>query len=212
MVRIALAEKGLPVQLKETAPWADSETLTALDPAGSIPILVDEPPTGGAKPISPINAIFEYLEEVYAAPRLLPATSAARADTRQLCAWISVKFEKEVIALSLRERIDKRLSRAGGPDYDRLEHGRAALAWHMDYFEWLLGQRAWFATETFSYADIAAAGALSALDYIGAVKWDDFPAVREWYARVKSRPSMRPLLNDRIEGVPPPAHYDDPDF
>jgi glutathione S-transferase len=50
------------------------------------------------------------------------------------------------------------------------------------------------------------------LDYTGDVDWQISPPVREWYARMKSRPSFRPLLTDRIPGMPPPAHYTDLDF
>ena len=61
-------------------------------------------------------------------------------------------------------------------------------------------------------ADIAAAAQLSCPDYIDLVPWETFPPVKDWYARLKSRPSMRPILRDRIDGLPPPAHYDNPDF
>jgi len=100
-------------------------------------------------------------------------------------------FDHEVIELTLRERIDKRLMRCGQPDHEKISQGAKALAWHLDYFEWLLDQRPWFAGEAYSFADIAAAASLSALDYIAAIPWNDFPALREWYARIKSRPSMR---------------------
>jgi glutathione S-transferase len=36
--------------------------------------------------------------------------------------------------------------------------------------------------------------------------------VKEWYARMKSRPSFRGVLADRVPGTSPPAHYDDLDF
>ena len=35
---------------------------------------------------------------------------------------------------------------------------------------------------------------------------------REWYAALKSRPSFRPLLSERMEIVGPPEHYDKVDF
>jgi glutathione S-transferase len=44
------------------------------------------------------------------------------------------------------------------------------------------------------------------------VDWRVSPAARDWYARVKCRPSFRPLLADRVPGFTPPAHYDDLDF
>jgi glutathione S-transferase len=36
--------------------------------------------------------------------------------------------------------------------------------------------------------------------------------VRDWYARIKSRPSFRPLLADTVAGMRPPAYYADLDF
>ena len=52
-----------------------------------------------------------------------------------------------------------------------------------------------------TYADLAAAAALSVLDYLGEIDWRDDAAAREWYTRVKSRPSFRPLLADRVRGL-----------
>lgn len=213
MVRIALAEKGLPAQLTEIRPWDDPQgRLAAVNPAGVLPVLIDEPPTGGEIALCPASVIVEYLEEAYANPPLMPATSAARAETRRLFCWFIEKFEHDVTLLTLREKIDKRLMRRGLPDYDLLRAGAEALSWHLDYASWLIDQRHWLAGDRMTIADIAAAAQLSALDYIDVVPWDKFPAVREWYARIKSRPAMRPVLKDRIDGLPPPAHYDNPDF
>lgn len=213
MIRIILAEKGLPVQLVEKRPWEDEDgSLSAMNPAGTVPVLVDEPPTGGELAVTPALAIVEYLEEAYGALPLLPSTSAARAETRRLCAWFMDKFDAEVSDFTLRETIDRRLMRRGQPDYERLKAGGGALAWHLDYAAWLLEQRHWFAGERYTLADIAAAAQFSALDYIDLVPWDKFPGVKDWYARIKSRPALRPILRDRMEGLPPPAHYDDPDF
>jgi len=212
MVRVILAEKGLPAELVETRPWDDSDTLSRANPAGAIPVLIDEPPTGGSLCVSPPAAIIEYLEDAYPAASLLPLTSAARAETRRLCMWFLDKFEREVIGLIVRERIDKRLMRCGQADYDLLKQGKAALSWHLDYLAWLLDQRTWLAGEKFSAADIAGGAYLSSLDYVDAVPWDQFSTVKDWYARIKSRPSMRPILRDRIDGLPPPSHFADPDF
>ena len=63
-----------------------------------------------------------------------------------------------------------------------------------------------------SYADLAAAAHLSCVDYLGDVPWEEDEAARAWYARIKSRPSFRPLLSDRIPGMAPSAHYDNLDF
>ena len=61
-------------------------------------------------------------------------------------------------------------------------------------------------------ADLSAAANLSLVDYSGDVPWDDHPLTKEWYVRVKSRPSFRCLLRDVIQGVPASRVYADLDF
>jgi glutathione S-transferase len=90
--------------------------------------------------------------------------------------------------------------------------GHANIHVHLDYIGWLTDRRAWLAGEHFSLADIAAAAELSAVDYVGDVPWDAHERARDWYARVKSRPSFRPILGDHVPGAPPPKHYADLDF
>ena len=212
MVRLILAEKGLPARLVETPPWGDDPALLARNPAGSIPVLIDEPPTGGEIAVAPAPVIAEYLEEAYRKPALLPATSAARAEARRLASWFDDKFEREVNAPVLRIKIDGRLR--GRARLDPVAHraGAEAMRWHLDYLCWLLDQRAWLAGEKMTIADLAAAAHLSANDYLDAVPWADFPAVKEWYQRLKCRPSFRPILADRLELAPPAPHYADLDF
>jgi len=50
------------------------------------------------------------------------------------------------------------------------------------------------------------------MDYLAAVPWEDHPATKDWYARIKSRPSFQGLLADNIPGLSPPKHYADLDF
>ena len=76
----------------------------------------------------------------------------------------------------------------------------------------LIERRRWLAGERITYADIAAAAQLSCVDYLGDVPWDVHEPARDWYARIKSRPSFRVLLADHLPGAPPPKHYADLDF
>lgn len=211
-IRLILAEKGLPAKLVVAPPWAENSELAALNPAGTVPVLLDEPPSGGEIAVSPANVIAEYLEEAYPASALYPATSAGRAEARRLLMWFEVKFERDVNAAIARRKIDDKLQGRRRFDPDQYRAGLEALAWHLDYLSWLLENRAWLAGEKMTVADLAGAAHLSVCDYLGAISWADFPLAREWYARVKCRPSFRPLLADRVEGLPPPAHYDDLDF
>jgi glutathione S-transferase len=50
------------------------------------------------------------------------------------------------------------------------------------------------------------------VDYLGDVPWEKHAGAKDWYARIKSRPSMRQVLADHISGLKPPAHYADLDF
>ena len=51
-----------------------------------------------------------------------------------------------------------------------------------------------------------------ALNPAGDVPWDAHEPAKEWYARIKSRPSFRQILSDHVPGVAPPKHYPDLDF
>lgn len=207
-----LAEKGLAARFVETSPSAASAELAHHNPAGTIPVLIDEPPTGGEIAVAPSLAIAEYLDEVYREPPLLPSTSAWRAEARRLAHWFEAKFDNEVNSLIVRRRID---GRTPGRRWGEPEPAREAaekMAWHLDYLSFLLERRAFLAGDRLTIADLAAAAHFSVSDYFGLAPWQDFPEARAWYQRMKSRPSMRPLLADRIEGTPPAPHYADLDF
>src|SRR5438477_329926 len=63
-----------------------------------------------------------------------------------------------------------------------------------------------------TYADLAAAAHLSAIDYLGDVPWNEDETAKTWYARIKSRPSFRPILAEWLAGVPASPTYVDLDF
>lgn len=212
-VRLMLAEKGLEFTLTEDEPWKEQPAFLALNPSEGIPVL--EEPDGhilcGHRPIC------EYIDEITSRP-LFGAYARDKAEVRRLCDWFDEKFNNEVTFYLAGEKILKRLN-GGTPDSDAIRAGKANILGHMNYMEWLLKQRNWLAGEVFTMADFAAAAQFSVLDYIGEVPWDKaengkylFEETKGWYARVKSRPSFRPLLTDRISGILPSAHYADLDF
>ncbi len=53
-------------------------------------------------------------------------------------------------------------------------------------------------------ADLAAAAHLSVADYLGGIDWRGHKQTVDWYAVMKSRPSFRPLLAERMEVIMPP--------
>ena len=87
-----------------------------------------------------------------------------------------------------------------------------ALAGHLVSRDSLLDGRRWLAGPVLTLADLAAAAQLSVADYLGGIDWRGHKQTVDWYAVMKSRPSFRPLLGERMEVIMPPAHYDKPDF
>ena len=173
-----------------------------------MPALIEE--NGLAVPDS--GVICEYLEEAYPDTPLLGRTLAERIEVRRLVAWFDGKFASEVTRNLVGEKFMKRLAGRGNPDAALLRIGYAQLREHLKYLAWLAENRKWLAGPSLSLADFAAAGHLSALDFVGDVDWSVAPGARDWYARMKSRPSFRGVLADRVPGVTPPAHYADLDF
>jgi len=207
-IRIILAEKKLAFEMVVEHPWSPRPEFLALDPAGEPPLLVE--PDGVA--IAGHTAIAEYLDEGYAEPILMGLDTRYRAEVRRLIGWFDGKFNREVTVNLVGEKIFKRQMGGSGPDSKAIRIGFASIGAHLDYLGALTESRRWLAGDSFSMADIAAFAHLSAVDYVGDVPWADHAAAKDWYARVKSRPSVRPLLTDCLPGIPPPAHYADLDF
>ncbi|MBC6983615.1 glutathione S-transferase family protein [Caulobacter sp. 17J80-11] len=209
--RLALGEKRLDFDEVVVRYWEPNPEFEALNPSGLTPVLVEETDRGQLV-VCETRAILDHLEETAKGDALLSPSPAERAEARRLLQWFDKKFDYEVNALLLHEKMEKRLLRLGPPDMPAMRAGREALRRHLGYFDELLQARDWLAGRRLSLADIAAAAHLSVLDYFGEVPWRDYPALKTWYSRIKSRPCFRPLLADRQPGIPPAEHYDDLDF
>lgn len=208
-VRLVLSEKRLPFELQIEKVWQRRPEYLALNAAATVPTLVDN----DGLAIADSSVICEYLEEAYPdAPALLPKGMAERVEARRLVAWFDGKFGADVSRNLLGEKFMKRLLGQGNPDAGALRAGYANLRHHIEYIGWLAETRRWLAGDELSLADFAAAGHLSSLDFASDVDWSISEPARDWYARVKSRPSFRPLLTDQVPGVTPPAHYANLDF
>jgi glutathione S-transferase len=207
-VRLVLAEKRLPFELRTEKVWERRADYLRLNPAGTVPTLIEE----NELVIADSGVICEYLEEAYPDTPLMGRTLAERVEIRRLLAWFGGKFGQEVTSNLLGEKFMKRLAGRGNPDATALRAGYANLRQHLEYIGWLSETRKWLGGSALSMADFAAAAHLSALDFASDIDWSISPAAKDWYARMKSRPSFRALLTDRVPGVTPPAHYADLDF
>jgi len=207
-VRLVLTEKGLDFDLCAEKVWHRRPEFLALNPAGQVPVLVE----GDSTVIADSGVIAEYLEEAYPEPALMGGDVKTRAEIRRLSAWFDLKFYREVTRNLTGEKVQKRFLRLGEPSSAAIRAGHANLPVHLDYITWLMERRNWLAGDDFSLADIAAAAQISTLDYIGDVPWDKHKGAKDWYARIKSRPSFRALLADHVPGLPPPKEYANLDF
>jgi glutathione S-transferase len=210
-VRLALGEKRLPFKDEPVRYWERPAELLVLNASGLTPVLIE----GDGRErlvLCESRAILDHLEETQPEPPLLGREPAERAEARRLLQWFDRKFDYEVGGFILHEKMEKRLLGLGAPDLASLRQGREALRAHLVYIEGLLAARDWLAGKRLSLADFAAAAHLSVIDYFGDVPWRDFPTVKTWYMKLKSRPCFRPLLADRWPGLAPAPHYDDLDF
>jgi glutathione S-transferase len=207
-VRIVLHEKKIDVDLKVENIWERRKEFLALNPAGEVPVLLEP----GGTALSGSNVISEFLDEIHPEPTLVGRHPLERAEVRRLVLWFDGKFNSEVTENLVGEKVMKRFLGLGAPDSKAIRAGHNNIKTHLSYISYLIERRKWLAGNELTLADIAAAAHLSAVDYLGDVPWTDHPSAKEWYARIKSRPSFRPLLSDHIPGAPPSKHYANLDF
>lgn len=207
-IRMMLSEKELEFSLQEEDFWQRRPEFLMLNPASQVPVLA----TDKGEVVCGSYSISEYLEEAYPEVQFFGSSLTERAEVRRIVDWFNQKFEREVATNILFEKLFKRLMGYGEPNSEAIRVGKRNLQHHLQYLGYLLEKRQWLAGDYLTLADIVAAANLSCLDYLGDMDWDSQPRVKDWYALIKSRPSFRAVLEDRVKGVRPPAHYTDPDF
>ena len=209
-IRLLLAERGLVSLPKIETPWHRNEDFLSLNPAGDVPVLVGE----DGMSLSGAMVIAEYIEETEDSSlhNFLWGEASARAEIRRLVHWFEYKFNREVGAPLLSERVIKRFSGQGTTSSVVIRAAISNLQIHLDYLDWLAEQGNWLTGKQISLADLAAAAHFSVLDFLGDVDWSRHAEAKSWYAKMKSRPSFRDLLADQVVGVNPPEHYSNLDF
>jgi len=206
-IRILMAEKRMLYVLKEETPWALSTDIKKINPAGELPVFIFD-----GNIIAGNYAITEFLEETYTQNRLINGNNKDRAETRRLIDWFDNKFYREVYQYIAGEKIYKRFALHQPPESKRIQTGINNLRFHLEYIDWMVERNNYLVSGGFSMADISAAAQLSIIDYLGDVPWEDFKNAKQWYSQIKSRPSFKEILNDRIKNIYPSTHYTNLDF
>ncbi|MGH1351271.1 MAG: glutathione S-transferase family protein [Methyloligellaceae bacterium] len=215
-VRLCLAEFGIEVDLQEEKPWEWRQDFLEINPSGMLPVLLLDEKTA----ICGSYAISEYLAET--AVKLhgggrrfecFPGEAGQRAEVRRLVDWFHGKFSIESSRHILEEKVYSRYKTASYDiDITVVRAAQENLRYHLRYVGYLAGRRNWLAGYDMSFADLAAAAHFSAMDYLGDVPWNECEPAKTWYTRVKSRPSFRSLLSEKIPGIAPAEIYSDLDF
>lgn len=206
-VRLCLGEKKVEVKLVEERYWEQDPEFRRRNPAGKVPVL-----KMGNKILTESMAICEYLEDTFPEPALMPRTVDGKYEVRRIVSWFDDKFYHEVTSKLMGERVFRKLMGTGYPDSSNVKAGAKAIKYHLDYMTWLLEKRRWLAGNELSLADFAAASHLSCLDYVSDVDWNRSEVVKDWYAKIKSRPAFRSILADNIPGFPQSPQYANLDF
>ncbi len=213
-IRICVAEFGGELELIEERPWDGRIEFLKMNPTGLVPVMIADDETI----VAGIEAVEGYLEDTrgQSVASQLGTTAAERAETRRLVAWFDGKFHHDVSAPLLIEKVVRRFvppdAGGGAPNMNNVRAALEKIRPQLDYIGSLIQNRNWLAGEEISVADFAAASHLSVLDYLGDVPWSANDDAKAWYQRIKSRPSFRSLLTDKIQGMPPPRIYADLDF
>ena len=205
-VRLMLGEKGVAHELVRESPWLRRDEFLDMNPAGQTPVMVDASRPG--MPLIDSVAICEYFEETVEKSAMINGPAANRAEIRRLVTWFDTHFYRDVSGPLLQERMVMRLVHRSAPDAGMLREAMRAAVGHLDYIDYLLDHRTWLAGATMSLADLAAAAQISVADYLGGIDWKSHETAKRWYVGMKSRPSFRPLLAERMEIISPPADYE----
>lgn len=206
-VRLSLGEKKIEVELVEERYWEGDTDFLRRNPAGKVPVLKMD-----GRTMADSTAICEFIEEKFPTPPLLPRDANMRYEARRLVGWFDDKFYHEVTSKLTGERVFRKVMGTGYPDSTNVKAGAKAVKYHLDYMAHLLDERRWLAGNDMTLADFAAAAQLSCLDYTSDVDWNRHEVVKDWYAKIKSRPAFRSLLADEVPGFQPAQHYADLDF
>ena len=200
LIRLAAGEKRISCNL-----------VAAEDAGAHLPVWVED----DGYSVTGIWAIVDHLENTYPDPPLLPEDAAERGEALRLLDWSMAIFHEEITRRIVFEKASQAQTGSHSrrpPNMETIRVGRSALRTTLPALGALAESRGFLAGRHLSLADLALAAHVSALDYYSEIPLAEFPAMTEWYYRLKSRPSFRTLLSDRVPGQPPALHYAELDF
>jgi len=222
-VRVALVEKdlGWKDHLVDLGGGQFDPAYMKLNPNAVVPTLVHD-----GKVVIESSVILYYIDEAFPKPPLMPADPLLRARVRMYNKLIDEYLHNACTVLTFAtafrpawsklspEAVEARLL-APSPNKKRAEHKRdviahglaskfvgEALELHQKLLGWMeasLRDGPWLAGDTFSLADAAVIPYILRLDLLRlAPMWAERPAIAQWYARMRERPSVRRTVLDAM--------------
>ena len=208
-VRLLLRERSIDPDLITETFWGKRKEFLKMNQSGDVPVLIIK-----KRKICGHYAITEFLEEELG--RILPEDIDEKNECRRIIDWFDSKFHNEVLNIILHEKVERQflsVDQGGGlPRLNRIKIGIHNLNFHLKYLEKILSNRFCLVSDKPNTADFTAVAHISCLDYLGDIPWKRYPRVKEWYGKIKSRPSFRSLLTDQIMSIPPRGKYVSLDF
>ena len=200
-VRVCMEEKKINFQLRIENYWKPSENFLIMNPAGYFPILL----TSSNYPVVGSSVIMEYLEDLDNEGFLLD--NKVKPEIRRLVQWFEIIFKKDVLMPIMFEKIYKPIENNMNPDNNVIRSSLSNLQFHMKYFDILIDKKDYLTSDRISYADLYLVSSLSVLDYLGELNFNGFDNIKDLYFKLKSRPSFKNILKDRIVGINPSKSY-----
>jgi glutathione S-transferase len=221
-VRIALTEKGLEAKEHLLTLRGDQfdPAYLKLNPNGVVPTLVHDGST-----IIESALILYYLDEAFPASPLMPTEPLLRHRVRTFNKLIDEYLHNSCMILTfatafrpnftklpretwLAEVNQSPLKRRAEYKRSVIEHGldsefvSEAIAQHKKLLAWMdqsLQSGRYLAGESFSNADCAVIPYIARLELLKlAGMWDRYPAIGDWWARMRQRPAVKTAIFDRM--------------
>ena len=207
-IRLILEEHKLTYDTQLENYWKPQEDFLKVNPAGHLPVLVNEENF----PVIGANACIEYIKDLEAKPRLFVDDYKEKAEINRLVHWFDVIFKKEVFEPIIYEKVFSRIVDDITPNSENIREALNNLDFHIQYFNYLLNSKNYFIKDDLTYFDFLAAANLSILDYLGLLNFKSHENIKEWYSKIKSRSSFKTLLKDQIVGLNPHQNYQNIDI
>lgn len=183
-VRLGLHEQGRTFEQAPHDSEASKAARARLSRSGSVPILVLDQD----RAITESAVIMEYLAET--GPGLLPEDPWWRAQARMIHHYSDTRLGQAIRGAIFEQR-DKPEA-----EWDRERIDACVAAWRNECLPYLadqLGDMAYFAGE-YSMADAALTARFALAEAYGMPVPDQYPVLRDWFSRMKTRKSFAPSV------------------